>query len=305
LGVFPGFRSPTTGGIADPFEDPYSQQASLEIEKSFLDTVVSIAYNFSRTLHLPRTRDLNLKQVGTRPDGWPIFGPVDPQIANNYVIEPSANAYYNALVVQASRRFSRNWSFTAHYTFSKAIDETDDYNIEYTAQNQLDTRADRGLSSFNETHRFVAYGLYRTPASVRSRLWAGWSLAPIVRVNSGPPFNILTGYDNLGDGQATTHRPLGLGRNVGRGPGFASVDARLERGFRFKPESPAEIRVTFEVFNLLNRTNFESINNIVGATPLAGLPAQLVGVRGNPIDPFSFTSAYDRRQVQLGLQIAF
>ena len=305
LGVVPGFRLPTTGGIAAGFEDSYSHQASFEIEKSFHETQISVAYNFSRTLHLPRTRDLNLKQVGTRPDGWPIFGPVDPGIANNYVIEPSANAYYNALVLQASRRFSRNWSFAAHYTWSKAIDETSDFNIEYTAQNQLDVRADRGLSDFNQAHRFVAYGLYRSPSSIRNKLLAGWSLAPIVRANSGMPFNILTGYDNLGDGQATTHRPLGLGRNVGRGPDFVSVDARAERAFRLKPEGTAEIRATFEVFNLLNRTNFESVDGIVGATPLDALPAQLVGVRGNPTDPFSFTSAYERRQVQLGLQIVF
>jgi hypothetical protein len=304
LGVVPGFRLPTTGGIADPWRDPYSHQASFEIEKSFGETQISVAYNFSRSLHLPRTRDLNLKQVGTRPDGWPVFGPVDPAIANNYVIEPAANAYYNAMVIQASRRFSRNWSFAAHYTWSKAIDETSDFNIEYTAQNQLDVRADRGLSSFNQAHRFVAYGLYRSP-STENKWLAGWSVAPIIQASSGRPFNVLTGFDNLGDGQATTHRPLGLGRNVGLGPDFVSVDARVERAFRFKPERPVELRLTFEVFNLFNRTNFQTVNNIVGATPLSALPAQLEGRRGNPAEPFSFTSAYERRQVQLGLQLAF
>ncbi|MDW8355407.1 MAG: hypothetical protein RMK57_12860 [Bryobacterales bacterium] len=60
-----------------------------------------------------------------------------------------------------------------------------------------------------------------------------------------------------------------------------------------------------EGFNLFNRTNFKTVNNTVGDVPLATLPRPLVGRRGTPTDPLSFTSAFDPRQFQFGLKIHF
>jgi hypothetical protein len=80
FGIGPNFRSPTTGGVADDYQDAYSEQASLEIERTFAGFALSAAYNFSRTLHLPRTRDRNLFLAGTQPNGQPIFGRIDPSM---------------------------------------------------------------------------------------------------------------------------------------------------------------------------------------------------------------------------------
>ena len=130
-------------------------------------------------------------------------------------------------------------------------------------------------------------------------------LAPIVRANSGRPFNILTGYDNFGDNHPTTHRPFGAGRNIGRGPDFSTVDLRLARRFPFGADRKRNVELTAEGFNLLNRTNFKSINNVVGTLGLANLPGPIDGHKGIPTDPLAFTSAFDPRQFQFGMKINF
>ncbi|HEX3153582.1 MAG TPA: hypothetical protein VHV32_03105, partial [Candidatus Angelobacter sp.] len=66
--------------------------------------------------------------------------------------------------------------------------------------------------------------------------------------------------------------------------------------------------------NLFNRTNYASVNNVVG--PNFGLPTKLGGsgattfnVSGSaalsPSTPLGFTSAFPMRQFQLGLRIGF
>jgi hypothetical protein len=65
------------------------------------------------------------------------------------------------------------------------------------------------------------------------------------------------------------------------------------------------VEFTAEGFNLLNRTNFKSINKGVGTLTLAQLPNPIVGRAGIPTDPLVFTSAYDPRQFQFDLKVNF
>ena len=55
----------------------------------------------------------------------------------------------------------------------------------------------------------------------------------------------------------------------------------------------------------MNRTNFKNINSTVGALQLSDLPSPIVGQRGSPTAPLSFTSAFDARQFQFGLKVNF
>src|SRR5262249_31296234 len=122
---------------------------------------------------------------------------------------------------------------------------------------------------------------------------------------SGRPFNILTGYDNLGDGFTNTHRPLGLGRNAGIGPAYFNVDLRLARTIHLTDEKGPSLQFIGEAFNLFNHTNFATVNNIVGSASVGSLPQPLKGRPGPPTQPFSFVSARDPRQIQLALKLAF
>lgn len=141
---------------------------------------------------------------------------------------------------------------------------------------------------------------------------SGFELAPIVRYNSGHPFNLLAGADVNGDRHSTNDRPIGAGRNTGQGPDYADFDMRLSR--QFKLGEKAGFQLIAEGFNLANRTNFASVNNVVG--PTFGLPpaaggagATTFNVSGtsalSPSQPLGFTSALPKREIQLGLRLTF
>jgi hypothetical protein len=309
LGIPETFRFPITGGVQSDYSSPYAQHASLQLEHSLGSLSAAIGWEFSRGAHLWRVRDHNLVQTGVRPDGWPVAGRRNALIANEYFYESAANSFYNAVIVQVAHRM-RLGTVSAHYTVSRALDEVTDFNLEYQPHNPFDARADRGLSPFHQKHRFVAAAVLESPwksrcsSSVARCILSDWTLSTVVKANSARPFNILAGVDNIGDGQVTNHRPLGLGRNVGIGPGFQSIDLRLAREAAVA-DGRVRVRFLAEAFNVLNRTNFRNVNSVVGDVPLSVLPPVLKGRRGNPTEPFSFTAAHGPRQVQLGMQVSF
>jgi hypothetical protein len=305
FGLQPGPNAPgrVIFGITPDYVSPYSEQASLEVEHAIGPVAVSAAYQFTRGTRLPRILDRNLYVAGTQPNGQPAYRFYDPTILQYNVEESTARSFYHALILQASKRFSHHFSLNANYTFSKAIDDVTDFNSDFEPQYQLNARLDRALSAFDQRHRFVFSGVFESPA--QNALLRDFTVAPIVQASSGRPFNILTGFDNLGDNHPTTHRPLGAGRNIGHGPNFFTADLRLGRRFPFGADRHRNVEFTAEGFNLLNRTNFKSVNNVVGQLTLDQLPRPIAGHAGNPTDPLSYTAAYDARQFQLGLKINF
>ena len=137
-------------------------------------------------------------------------------------------------------------------------------------------------------------------------------------VSSARPFNLLVGFDNVGDRHPNTHRPFGAGRNIGRGPNFFTLDLRLSKRFRLPGRESWSLEFIAEAFNLLNRTNFKNINNTVGDVRLQGRdlidPSTGQSINNGrlegrtdrlPTQPLGFTSAFDPRQFQLGLKILF
>ena len=109
-------------------------------------------------------------------------------------------------------------------------------------------------------------------------------------------------YDE-GDNYITNHRPFGAGRDIGHGPDLFTTDMRLSRNFALGEKLHLEALI--EGFNLENRTNFRSVNNIVGDVPLSSLPNPIQGFRGDPTQPLAYTSAFDPREFQVGLKIIY
>lgn len=262
-------------------------------------------------------------RAGTNPStGQPTFAFRDPLLLQLNQYESTANSFYHGMTISASKRFGSYSTFQAHYTFSKAIDDVTDFN--YDANDQTNLRAERGLSSFDQRHRIVASGVFRTPAATNGRgsllakALANFMAAPSFTATGGRPFNLLTGFDNYGDRHAAHHRPFGAGRNIGRGPELAAFDLRISKLFRLPSSERVQLEVTAEVFNLFNRTNFKSVNNTVGNVRLEGLnltdsatgtstnEGHLIGRRDRlPTQPLGFTSAFDPRQFQFGMKLLF
>jgi hypothetical protein len=117
----------------------------------------------------------------------------------------------------------------------------------------------------------------------------------------------LAGADVNGDRHSTNDRPIGAARNTGLGPDYMDFDMRITR--RFKMGDRADLQVLAEGFNLANRTNYASVNNLVG-TKVVGSTFNVHGFAADPANtslatPLIFTSAFPMRQLQLGIRIGF
>jgi len=179
--------------------------------------------------------------------------------------------------------------------------DSTDFNSDYAAFDEVNLRSERALSDFDQRHKVVFAAVLESPWQ-GSRVLSGFELSPIISYNSGHPFNLLAGADINGDNHFTNDRPPGAPRNSGLGPNYATFDMRLSRIFKIGEQS--RLRFTAEGFNITNRTNYASVNNIVGA---AFAPSFSVhGTAGlSPSQPLGFTAALPKREIQLGLRFDF
>ncbi|MBX3289100.1 MAG: TonB-dependent receptor [Acidobacteria bacterium] len=252
------------------------------------------------------------------------FGAVNAQISDG-------NSSYNAMNVELKRRFANNFMFQSSYTWSHSIDDSSDLQTLLIAQDVNRFNLEKANSLFDQRHRFVFSGVLSSPLNWRGsdsgwkRVFADFTLAPIVELSSGRPFNIITNTDTNNDQASQTDRPSvnsdgslcvpgrtgcstplitdgrfsigNLGRNRGLTHGFASFDLRLARAFHFGERF--RIDVIAEGFNLFNRFNEGSASpfiedvNAVGQTPGGGKYYS------------RSTAAYDSRQFQFGFKFSF
>ena len=307
------------------YETPMTYQGSLGAQRDIGNGFsLEVSYLFTRGLHITRNRDINQFKV-TGPisafTGLPTFirFPTAAQVAagltsdfqnplrlQDNIYESSANAFYHAGTISVQRRFSNHFSVNAHYTFSKSIDEVTDFNSDWSAQNPLNVRLDRAVSAFDQRHRAVFSGVFSSPWE--NKFAADWTFSPIFIAGSGRPFNVLLGVDANADGRSQSDRPFTAGRNTGIGEPFYSFDARIGRRFPFKETMFLEL--TFEAFNIFNRTNLQGINNVVAGLPIDQLrvlaSTQAHGDRTKaPTLPLGFTSAAAPRQLQFGVRFNF
>ncbi|MEZ5427302.1 MAG: TonB-dependent receptor [Pyrinomonadaceae bacterium] len=240
------------------------------------------------------------------------FGSINAQISDG-------NSSYNAMNVEFKRRFANNFTFLATYTWAHSIDDSSDLQTLLVAQDVNNFRAEKADSLFDQRHRFVLSGLLSSPVEWRSadstwkKIFADFTVAPIIEISSGRPFNIITNVDTNNDQSTQTDRPNvgsngvltlpapfttgNLGRNRGITHSYASVDLRLTRAFHFGERF--RIDLIGEVFNLFNRFNEAS------ASPFF-TDVNAFGERDSGGRFFSRpTAAFDSRQFQLGAKFSF
>lgn len=168
-----------------------------------------------------------------------------------------------------------------------------------TRTNPYDQSFDKGPADFDKRHVFNASAMWDLPVRFENKLannlLGGWSLNGIASLWSGYPFTVGSGVDNartgtgnqradlIGDpyfaegrtrgqqiaewlrktafrtGGATLGTFGNLGRNVFRGPGYASIDLGLFKKFNITEKVGALFR--FEAFNALNRVNLQGPNS--------------------------------------------
>ncbi len=119
--------------------------------------------------------------------------------------QTTAQSTYNSVQMSLTRRFSRGLQFLAAYTYAKSIDNASGGAIGAAGidsgairGNQLDNRANRGVSNFDRTHRFVLSYLLDVPRPTFARkssagllLFSDWQVAGIITAMSGLPIDII------------------------------------------------------------------------------------------------------------------
>ena len=133
------------------------------------------------------------------------FGDMTPNLT-------TGTSGYNGLSVNLKKSFSSKFEGLVSYTWSHAIDDsTDVVSTSDSPQNNFAPNAERARSTFDQRHRLVLSGVYNSGkvsgSGFMSTALSGFTVAPIIEVSSGRPFNILTGTDTNFDFDPLTDRP--------------------------------------------------------------------------------------------------
>jgi hypothetical protein len=310
LGITPGPGAPgrVIFNLAPNYKNNYTIQASFSIAREIVRNLsLEVGYLMYRSVHIQLSQETNYRETGAvDPIYGPEYAPINPSIAQSNTYSSIGDSTYHGLTTSLTKRYSKNFQFQANYTWSKSIDDVTDFNSQFASFFPTRLYLERGISAFNIKHNFVANAVYTTHGP---RWISGLLLSPIVTARSGIPFSVtVPGASNGTEGHSLYARPWYIGRDTGVGPAFYSVDMRLSKSFSLRADSAAKIEFSVEGTNLLNHTNFISVNNVFSLDDprLTTAPFNFVGSKNIAAsEPLGFTAAGTPRQIQFGLKLAF
>ena len=272
----------------DPdIESSSTEQAALQYERQLGSVMAaSIGYEHLRGRHIIMSRNVNVPTT-TNP-AVPNLGRPDPRFANNSQYQSIGDSWYDGMTLALTQRPASWGSLRLAYTLSKGLDTSGNFFFSQP-QDANDVGAERGRSDNDQRHRLTLSGTLKAPRSAGgtlvSRLAEGWLFSYVYTYTSALPFNVQLPNDRNGDTNFND-RPAGVGRNAGEGFDYKSLDLRLSRTFTLG--GGLSIETILDVFNVLNRANYQVPNNIFGS-PTFGRA----------------TAVNEPRQLQLGLRLLF
>jgi hypothetical protein len=199
----------------------YSQSWSFAVQRAFNPSLMGeVAYVGTSGNRLLTASNINAGLPG--PTNPALRQPFGPALGEIRALSNSAHSTYHGLQSKMERRFSSGLYFLGSYTWSKAIDNQSNGTDTAAASGQYpqdsrDPGLDRGLSSFDRTHRFVASAVWsipighgaafgaRLPAAANSLL-GGWQLSGVLVAQTGSPFSILMSCADI-NSQGNNCRP--------------------------------------------------------------------------------------------------
>jgi hypothetical protein len=310
------------------FKNADVQSWNLNLEQQVTRSLgVMIGYVGSKGTHLEIDRDINqfatLGSVLSRPftalAATSAFLP-GVTLANSLTErDSSGTSTYNALWVTATKRMSQGLQFNFSYSWSHSIDENSRNNQGIVVQDSTNLLGSKGSSDFDVRQRVVMNAIYDLP--FKSNLFVrGWSVAPIVSLQSGNPFNVVLPQSTI-TGVATVRPNItapvittgsisgwfanpavfvnqgnafgNLGRNALIGPGFEDIDLAIIKNTRIKERMNVQFRA--DAFDLLNHPNFGQPGGVLGTSNFG----VITGTR------FPTGDSGSSRQLQLALKLQF
>jgi hypothetical protein len=226
-----------------------------------------------------------------------------PQLSRINAIRFDGKSIYHGLTFKTERRLRQNYAWNISYTLSKSIDDASspgatesEAGVPQNVDNIFDETGEWAVSSFDHRHQFIASATYQVPSfgdGLANALLAGWRANTIFVAQSGAPFTVNLGVDRANVGAGPAQRPdqicdpnedaprnrtewfrtncfalpaqFAFGsapRNSVIGPDYVNVDFSLAKTWEIADARNLEFR--WEVFNLLNRANFDLPNRTFG-----------------------------------------
>jgi hypothetical protein len=215
--VNPTFPTPNFTTTAIPavrpvewnLKNPNVHLYNLNLQRQlWFDTVVTIGYAGSRGVHLLRNADVNTSVPLQQADGSWFFPNNAPRRNPRFgVIElktSDGNSWYNALVFEVRKRFTKGVDFQSSYTFSRNIDTTqastffsDATNATVSALPEIaGLNYNKGLADYHAAHNWVANFTWELPFAkgvkgAAGKILDGWNLIGIGQMRSGNPLTVF------------------------------------------------------------------------------------------------------------------
>ena len=232
-------------------------------------------------------------------------------------------------MAEVVNRGFRYADFDANYTWSHALDHNQNQSTQASTNPPLDPTpacGTHGNSPYNVPNRFVGYAVFKYPkafSGLKSYLLDGWNLNPLVQLQNGLPYSLVTSSDFPsgasassgwnGAGAGTAYVP-NIGRNSFQFRRTAVFDLRAEKQILLHDRY--NLQLLGECFNVFNHENYTSVNSVgydfgsgtsataangttTYTTPLTYAPS--FGTYNNANSNY----AYSPRQVQLALRLEF
>jgi len=242
-----GFSCPAAGVTNNYAVDPnyrlgYIQLWNLDVQTDLGHGVImNTGYNGSKGTHLDLVEAPNRTATGV----------LNPAVQPFLFETSEGNSNYNGLSIRVRKRLQGGIAVSGVYVYSKSIDDASSIGggAVVVAQNAGNIAAERGLSSFDQRHKFTGTWIYELPFGNGKKY-----------LQTGPGAHILGGWLWSGDWTIATGTPLSP-RIVGS---FTEVNSGTSGTLR--PDT-----VPGESVTLNNPGTHEWFNTAAFVAPPAGL----------------------------------
>jgi hypothetical protein len=260
-------------------------------------------------------------------------------MAANY---SNGSSVYHGFSANLRKRFSSHYEFLASYTWAHSIDDSTDLESPLSPQDSFYPSLERSNSIFDQRHRFVFSGVYQSGHlagnGFSNKFFSDWTLAPIIEVASGRPFNLTTGGNDNFQFVSSGGRPNVVASGTPTNScGYATVASKISpTGFFQEPcfadltpaqlARPNAVRLLdgnfarnggvqpWTLFNDLRvakriyfheRMNLDLIVDMFNLANRFNVAAVNQLCDGSSCPAGTATAAYDPRQFQFGMKVAW
>jgi Carboxypeptidase regulatory-like domain/TonB dependent receptor len=308
----------------------YIESWNLIVERKLpANFLVSAGYVGTHTVHQFADIDLNSSLPGTAAAGQPYNKPqFGNRTASTLYWQGFLSANYNSLQVSINRQFSHGLTVKGAYTYSKAIDWTDDdgwAGLSWNDPNVL--RRNRARAGFDTPQIFQLAYVYELPlgkgktwassGGVASKIASDWQVSGIFSAIHGQPFTVTSSAALNGVGQTETPNQSGPSKKLG---GIGSLNPFYDPSVFSDPATnaygnvgrntlfgPGSVNMDFSLFRTFKFTERLDLQFRADAANFFNSPHFNNPNSGTGSSNFlTITSAKnDERQFRFGLRLAF